>query len=169
MSKIRTLRKRRAVSPVIATVIIVAVTITVAVAVSYWISGISSQYTQFEKVEIQSALFTPGTLVATPPHWEITITLKNSGTKTATITNVFVNNVIAPKGAKPIGADGQDPGLYSDVDPDFPESMESGATGEVIVWIEAGDPYCLLSSGTTVNIKLHSAGGMDYIRLVQLT
>jgi hypothetical protein len=25
-----------------------------------------------------------------------------------------------------------------------------------------------LSSGTTVNIKLHSAGGMDYIKLIRL-
>jgi hypothetical protein len=25
-----------------------------------------------------------------------------------------------------------------------------------------------LSSGTTVNIKLHSAGGMDYIKLIKL-
>ncbi len=47
-------KTRKAVSPVIATVILVAVAITVAVGVSYWMSGISSQYTQFEKVEIQT-------------------------------------------------------------------------------------------------------------------
>lgn len=35
------LKKRRAVSPVIATVILVAVAITVAVGVSYWMSGIA--------------------------------------------------------------------------------------------------------------------------------
>jgi hypothetical protein len=30
------------------------------------------------------------------------------------------------------------------------------------------DNYGFLSSGTTVNVKLHSAGGMDYIKLVEL-
>jgi len=33
-------------------------------------------------------------------------------------------------------------------------------------WINQG--YAQLSSGTTVNIKIHSAGGMDYIKLVEL-
>ena len=42
-------------SPVIATVILVAVAITVAVAVAYWMGGIAGQYTKFEKVEIQTA------------------------------------------------------------------------------------------------------------------
>ncbi len=45
-------------SPVIATVILVAVAITVAVAVAYWMGGIASQYTKFEKVEIQTGVCT---------------------------------------------------------------------------------------------------------------
>jgi hypothetical protein len=28
--------------------------------------------------------------------------------------------------------------------------------------------YSTLSAGTTINIKVHSAGGMDYIKLVEL-
>jgi hypothetical protein len=45
-------------------------------------------------------------------------------------------------------------------------SLESGETGAVIVWV--GDTYATLSSGTTVNVKIHSAGGMDYIKLIEL-
>jgi flagellin-like protein len=52
-------RSRRAVSPVIATVILVAIAITVAVAVAYWMGGIAGQYTRFEQIEIQSALLIP--------------------------------------------------------------------------------------------------------------
>jgi FlaG/FlaF family flagellin (archaellin) len=63
------------VSPVIATVILVAVAITVAVAVAYWMGGIAGQYTKFEKVEIQSAVCTNnGTF------WTIEMKLKNTGT-----------------------------------------------------------------------------------------
>ncbi|RJS77410.1 hypothetical protein CW711_06650, partial [Candidatus Bathyarchaeota archaeon] len=40
-------RNKRALSPVIATVVLVAVTIVVAVAVSYWMGGIAGLYTRF--------------------------------------------------------------------------------------------------------------------------
>lgn len=49
-------RRRRAVSPVIGTVILVAVAITVSVAVSYWMGGIAGQYAKFEKVEVQTGV-----------------------------------------------------------------------------------------------------------------
>ena len=77
------MRERKAISPVIATVILVAVAITVAVGVSYWMGGISSQYTQFEKVEIQTgyATYDSGT-----ENWNITLVIKNSGSADATIT-----------------------------------------------------------------------------------
>ena len=75
-----TFMKRKAVSPVIATVVLVAVAITIAVAVSYWMSGISSQYTQFEKVEVTGAycqsadddLWTSGT---DEEFWKISLDL----------------------------------------------------------------------------------------------
>src|SRR3972149_4699032 len=80
------IRNKRAVSPVIATVILVAIAITVAVAVAYWIGGISGQYTQFEKIEVTTAYASGNTT-----HWDVTLNLKNSGTTQATVTDVFVN------------------------------------------------------------------------------
>ena len=50
--KLSTLKNRKAISPVIAIVILVAVTIMEALAVVYWMGGISSQYITFEKVEM---------------------------------------------------------------------------------------------------------------------
>ena len=86
------MRKRKAISPVIATVILVAVAITVAVGVSYWMGGISSQYTSFEKVEIQSGICQK---LGTSPnqYWNITMKLKNSGTADATLIGVFINEI----------------------------------------------------------------------------
>ena len=177
MKTINKLRKRRAVSPVIATVIIVAVTITVAVAVSYWMSGIASQYTSFEKVEVQTAICSyteadPGGTPAIPDgYWKIVVQLKNSGTKAASLTNIFINDgetayllTAGAPGAAGIISAVLDPTLSPAGSPLY---IESGVTKEVTIYIVTGDPVTL-TAGTTINIKIHSASGMDYIRLVQL-
>ena len=154
------MRERKAISPVIATVILVAVAITVAVGVSYWMSGISSQYTQFEKVEIQTGYATtiPGS------GWNITMSIKNSGSGASTITHVFVNDVpIGTYDSKALPAAGTTTtDLYA-----TGLTLEAGEAGDVYVVIASGGTS-KLSSGTTVNIKLHSAGGMDYIKLIRL-
>ncbi|GAH74263.1 unnamed protein product [marine sediment metagenome] len=187
MSKIKMLTKRRAVSPVIATVILVAVTITVAVAVSYWMSNITGQYTAFEKIEIQSGystkIYKPADGTAGEElSWLVTIKLKNTGSAPSTITSCFVNE-------KPI-----EEYLYAtstrsitwayDDGTDTPATMpedgitiESGTSATLLITIVKFAPGLgtddmstgiTFTSGTTINVKLHSAGGMDYIRLTQL-
>ena len=168
MKTIQNLMKRKGVSPVIATVILVAVAITVSVAVAYWMSGIAGQYTSFEKVEIQSATVTYITVNAThESQWQIVVDLKNTGTKAATIISVFVNDVEAGYALAPPApaATGITAVLDTTVAGD-PLQILSGASGIVKVWIVSGE---ILSAGTTVNVKIHSAGGMDYPKLVQLT
>ncbi len=159
-------KTRKAVSPVIATVILVAVAITIAVGVSYWMGGISSQYTQFEKVEIST-----GYATAVDNGWNITLAVKNSGSATATLTYVFVNEIPVGiynatgvgVGVTPVGA-----GLTgTDVIEITGLSLTAGDADTVMVYIGSGGTSTL-SAGTTVNIKLHSAGGMDYIKLIKL-
>lgn len=151
-------RKSRAISPVIATVILVAVTITVTIAVANWMSGISSQYTAFEKVEIQSGVCT----VDANGNWTVSLKLKNSGSATATLISIFINDVEVDG----YGNSSQI-GLWT-TDMTESYSLTSGMSGTVNVYISSGKSTATLSSGTTVNIKLHSAGGMDYIKLIQL-
>jgi len=160
--KVKSIRSRRGVSPVIATVIMVAVTITVAVAVAYWMSGIAGQYTKFEKVEIQSGYATLDPLTG----WTITLELKNSGSATANLIKCFVNDIPVDKpgatgfaGATIVGASETGSTI-----PDAGIPINSGMDQTVSVYIGKD----LFSSGTTINIKLHSAGGMDYIKLVEL-
>ncbi len=154
-------RSRRAVSPVIATVILVAIAITIAVAVAYWMGGIAGSFTKFEQVEIQTGVCT---LVAT--NWQVSITMKNTGTGSATLTNVFVNDVevSAYGAAAPTGAVAT---ITTDMTTATAYSLSSGQTDTISVWV--GSTYATLSSGTTVNIKIHSAGGMDSIKLIELT
>ena len=159
-------KTRKAVSPVIATVILVAVAITVSVGVSYWMGGISAQYTQFEKVEIQT-----GYAQVASGGWEVTLTLKNSGSATSTVTQVFVNEIplntttgygYADMAAFVAGTDG----IGTDM-PAAGATMTAGNSTSVQIFI--ANTYSTLTSGTTVNVKLHSAGGMDYIKLIRLT
>ena len=154
------LKNRKAISPVIATVILVAVAITIAVAVSYWMSGITSSYTKFEKVEIQSAQ-----VVKDADYWKVTFNLKNSGSATATLNNVYINDIAAtfldgvPTSNSTITYDTG--GTTGEL------TINSGATSTALI-VYIGTSYLDLSSGTAVNIKIHSAGGMDYIKLIEL-
>ena len=156
------IKNKRAVSPVIATVILVAVAITVAVAVAYWMGGIAGMYTKFEKVEIQSA-YAP--LNSTGGYWNITMILKNTGSANATLLTAYVNNAPIETFSVPVTW------YYSTSTKSYTQITGSGVmlgSGQTMtVYVIVDDS--LFSSGTTLNVKLHSAGGMDYIKLVELT
>jgi len=161
------MRNRKAVSPVIATVILVAVAITVAVAVAYWMGGIAGQYTKFEKVEIQSGVCRK--LGSDPDYyWNVTMKLKNSGTAPSTLTSIFINDVEVDEyiGSTTYSSTGAHASLAV---ANMTEGLTilSGASQVINILIDYQNYYSL-TSGTTVNIKIHSAGGMDYIKLVEL-
>jgi len=149
------------VSPVIATVILVAVAITVAVAVAYWMGGIAGQYTKFEKVEIQSGACS----IDGNGNWILDMDLKNTGTATATLISVYINNIeVTGYGASAPGGVFDNCTTSMTLTPSF--TITSGNSTTVTIWV--GADYATLSAGTTVNVKLHSAGGMDYIKLIEL-
>ncbi len=145
-------------SPVIATVILVAVAITVSVAVAYWMGGIAGQYTKFEKVEIQSAVCTwnsGGT------YWQIQMKVKNTGTAASTLISAFINEIELQNYNATTVVTSETSGNMT-----ASTSVNSGDSVVINFFIDQG--YATLSSGTTVNVKIHSAGGMDYIKLVEL-
>lgn len=156
----KVLKNRRGVTPVIATVILVAVGITVAIAVAYWMGSIAGQYTKSEKVEIQTGYSTRDM----GQGWEVTLELKNTGSAASTIVRAFVNEVPileANYGVSTYVTNATSTDLlYSGT------TLESGASTILHIWIDDG--YSSLISGTTVNVKVHSAGGMDYIKLIEL-
>jgi flagellin-like protein len=163
------MRERKAISPVIATVILVAVAITVAVGVSYWMGGISSQYTQFEKVEIQTGYATYDTV---DDIWTVTMAIKNSGSAQATINMVFLNDVPCGAGNYHVTAVNVTANEWGTSIPSTGTVLKAGEQTTVYVYIcypvSGITELAGLSSGTTINVKLHSAGGMDYIKLIRL-
>jgi len=156
MKNMTQLSKRRAVSPVIATVILVAVAITVSVAVAYWMSGIAGQYTKFEKIEIQSAVCTWDST-----SWKIEMKIKNTGTAATTLNSAFINDIEVENYGETGVIAGETSTNMTKTTP-----IESGESILINFYIDLG--YATLSSGTTVNLKIHSTGGMDYIKLVVL-
>ena len=166
VKKSRKNRSRRAVSPVIATVILVAIAITVAVAVAYWMGGIAGQYTRFEQIEIQSAVVSAHN---SPSDWNITMTLKNTGTRDTTLISLFINEEEVDEYG--VTHTASIPYAFSNVwatNMTNTQVITSGAELVVNVFIDSDKPGETLSSGTTVNIKIHSAGGMDFPKLVEL-
>ena len=81
-------RKNSGISPVVATVILVAVAIVIAIAVAFWASGLVSVFTRFEKIEIQSAYWDS---TANPPR--VRIIARNTGSSPTTIDMLIVNGV----------------------------------------------------------------------------
>ncbi|MEM2845959.1 MAG: archaellin/type IV pilin N-terminal domain-containing protein, partial [Nitrososphaerota archaeon] len=81
-SFIMMVRSRSGISPVVATVILVAVAIVIAIAVAFWASGLVGIFTRFEKLEIVSAYQRDA--------YTIVLSVKNTGTSPTSIIQVVV-------------------------------------------------------------------------------
>jgi len=159
--KASTMRQRRGVSPVIPTVILVAIAIIVAIAVSYWMGGTTSQFTHFEQLEVQSA-----DCSLCEGNWTITLKLKNTGTREAILTSLFVNVEEVDK--------------YGQADSGYiftnewatnmtqHEVVQNGETICVLVYIDPNRVGSTLSSTTMINVKIHTASGTDYLKMLEL-
>jgi flagellin-like protein len=155
MAKRKSLKKnKKALSPVIATVILVAVTITVAIAVAYWMGGIAGLYTRLEKVEVTSV----SQSYSAVNGWTLTIGLKNTGSADANVDNLMIDgNLYSSMGVTCTPDIATSPLLVS----------AGSATVTLSVRIPIGTHGC--SSGTTIDLKLHTAAGKEYPSMVTLT
>lgn len=191
LTKMRDIKNRRAVSPVIATVILVAVAITIAVAVSYWMGGISSQYTRFEKIEVTSAYSASGTVSLGPPavpdpnwgivedFWEVTLDLRNTGTTEASIINCFVNSKAVGDYGQKAAEDNMltwDDTTGTEVEVNFASgdkvTVTPGESAKIILRIVqtpgTASDYSF-TSGTTIEVALSSGAGNTYMKMVTLS
>jgi len=75
-------RKKSGISPVVATVILVAVAIVIAIAVAFWASGLVGVFTRFEKLEIVSAVMTDENTFV--------VRIRNTGSADSAIVQVVV-------------------------------------------------------------------------------
>jgi flagellin-like protein len=150
--------KDRAVSPVIATIILVAVAIVMSIAVAYWALGLGGTFTRYEKIEIMSMY-----AEKKANQWIITANLRNTGSASATINLVLINGRPAP-------------GSYTSVKKDnnpinMPVTLEPGEEYTVTITLNEGLDSNLgltFTSGMSVEVTFHTAAGSDYPKVVVL-
>ncbi|MEM2307117.1 MAG: archaellin/type IV pilin N-terminal domain-containing protein [Candidatus Bathyarchaeia archaeon] len=141
---------RRGISPVVATVILVAVTIVVAVAVAYWMGGLTAIYTRFEKLEITAAYAEQKN-----GNYAITLNIKNSGSADATIDSILLN--------------GKPPSEYLgkiiNISPSLPLLVRVGNSTSITIEVEANAPF---TAGTSIEVRIHTAAGQEYPKTITL-
>lgn len=154
-------RSIKAVSPVIATIIIVAIAITMSIAVAYWLLGLGGSFTKFEKVEFTTAYVT-GVGTAAQPY-VVHMDLKNTGSATATVDTATVLYNGKPDtyytGAGHFVWTGAVAGLIS---------MDPGAAASATITLPNAPAAGSFNSGMTLEITLHTTGGKDYPKVITL-
>jgi len=120
-------RSSSGISPVVATVILVAIAIVIAIAVAFWASGLVGVFTRFEKLEITAAYWDGNSII---------LHVKNSGSADTVIDMIIVNGRPAMTGLNidmPIGAT-----TTIDVTTGF---ITGGVTNEVAIHTTGGKLY----------------------------
>jgi len=140
----------KAISPVIATVIIVAVAITIAIATALWMTGLTGTFTRYERLEITYAYADWDDV---NEQWIITLKIKNTGPSDATVDEVFING-------KPYT---EYTGVSLSENPSFTISSGSDKEIEVTIPLTAGFDH-----GNTIEIKIHTSAGNEYPKQVSL-
>jgi flagellin-like protein len=82
-------RSRKALSPVVASIILIAVTVAVSIAVAAWMGALTFNFMGSSSITVTNVSFQGGSANSTNT---IVLTLKNTGTKQVTILQVKVNN-----------------------------------------------------------------------------
>jgi FlaG/FlaF family flagellin (archaellin) len=150
-------RSIKGVSPVIATIIIVAIAIVMSIAVAYWLLGLGSSFTKYEKVEFTAAYVTGDATNGFTVHMD----LKNTGSAAATIDPAYILYNGKPStyyGATAINVNGFNTGVALTLEPGQATANEQIVLGPDSAW----------TSGMTVEVMLHSSAGSDYPKVITL-
>jgi len=87
------LKSKKALSPVVASIILIAVTVAVSIAVAAWMGALTIGFMGSSSITITDYSFVG---ISGDVNNYINITMKNTGTKQVTISIVKVNNVVKP-------------------------------------------------------------------------
>jgi len=80
------LKSRKALSPVVASIILIAVTVAVSIAVAAWMGALTFTFTATEQAQITDLDF-----ITSGDTKYINVTIRNTGTNPVTISEAWVN------------------------------------------------------------------------------
>jgi hypothetical protein len=155
--------RRKGLTPVISTLIIVSATLTVSISTAFWMRSTGYVFTGFEKLECLSASPSYDYVSRT---WRIILVVKNVGTRASTITQVYANeSKLSPGVTSPTpgngGSDISAGGL----------GVNQGATVSFNIYCRQGglsQPFSELVGRQTLLIKFVTAEGLEYVKICEL-
>ena len=79
-------KSKKALSPVVAAIILIAVTVAVSIAVAAWMGALTFTFMKTEELKVQSHTWATN-------RTSISLTMKNTGTGALTVSEVRINDV----------------------------------------------------------------------------
>lgn len=165
----------------ITVVLLISVSISLAISVSYWMGGISNQFRGYEKLGLESAYCDYKSAYhnfngINADSWEIKLYIKNTGTKEASISGVFVNEkAISDYGSGDttdwiVAFDGSLLGSPIDFENGGEIRIDPGSTKEIIILIavDSGSAYSFAYSGGIIVVSFKTGAGVVYPRMITL-
>ena len=132
----KSIRKSKGISPVIGTVILVAIAIVISIAAAFWMTGLLSSFTGYEKLTISASLSRK-----TGNKYNVTIVITNDGTLSTNVTKILING----EDKSPIFT------------PTLPETINIGETD--IFTIDTAANLLTLTPGNLVKITIVTLRG----------
>jgi flagellin-like protein len=137
----RILKCRKALSPVVASIILIAVTVAVSIAVAAWMGALTFTFMGTEQVNLTKITWTWS---ATPANRYFKITVNNTGTKDVTINQILVNYA----------------GVTTTITPSLPYILKATLNKEFTV-------YYAYTNGTNYDISVATSSGYKYTSTFQ--
>jgi flagellin-like protein len=127
--EMKILKSKKALSPVVASIILIAVTVAVSIAVAAWMGALTFTFMATEQLEIQGCIFNPDNTV--------TMTVQNTGTADLTVSKykIGVSGQVTNLGA-PVDVN---QGVTATVD--VPLTWTSGYTYDLYLVTSGGKQY----------------------------
>jgi len=123
-------KSRKALSPVVAAIILIAVTVAVSIAVAAWMGALTFTFMQTEELKIVSRTWGASNAY-------IDLTLRNTGTAALTLSGAEVNNAAAASH----NATGYSLAANAQVVVTITQSFTSGQKYEFAILTSAGNRY----------------------------
>lgn len=134
MKTLRKIRKStKALSPVVASIILIAVTVAVSIAVAAWMGALTVGFMGTEELKITNVQF--------PAADTVRVTIKNTGSTSATVSEIYINN-----GADLLSTD-LTMDANSQADQDITFTWAAGSSYQIKVVTTKGNPFIYQATG----------------------
>ena len=154
---------RKAVSPIIATILLAFVAILIGISVSYFYRGVSEQNTKVTVIAFESVRCLRSTEMELA-RWEIEVLVKNTGTEQVYLKNVYVNGKPVQDYGLVLGGSLSNPlAIGTNLNKDG-IIMTPGSEETFYVWIGKS----LFSVGTEISIQVQNINNVGLSKNVVL-